>query len=206
MHVPTAFIRRRSTRSSHPFFIRYIQFNAQVRNVHDHQVPWIVTDEILQPGEESHKVGVGSHIEMVDAQRFSVNGWAVRRTGTLESVYRYEQGYVLFILKGHRERAYGPRPPPGASDIYGSHHSASIVAIPIEFLRLNPYRRLRYNATYSLLGRSMGQTYDGDTIHPPRRSFTDTPFSGQTLEQKERELGRIMAFIECVEEEMDSEV
>jgi hypothetical protein len=77
-----------------PQFIRYIQLDAQVRNISDNTVPWIVTDTILKPGEPSPGIGIGSYIELTDSQRFEVEGFLRRQKGRLEKICGYEQGYV----------------------------------------------------------------------------------------------------------------
>ena len=110
-------------------FIRYIQFDAQVQNISNYSVPWIVTDTILWPGELSPEIGIGSHIKMTDSQHFEVDRFARRQKGRLERICGYEQGYVQFVLRAHII---------GREDIYGSHPPKTTVAIPIQFLHLSP--------------------------------------------------------------------
>jgi hypothetical protein len=184
--------------------IRYIQLDAQVRNINDYSVPWIVTDTILQPGEPSPEIGIGSHIEMTDSQRFEVDGFARRQKGRLERICGYEQGYVQFVLRNHAV---------GAEDIYGSHLPKLTVAIPIHFLRLSPIQQVYYNLAFSLRGRTMGQTVDDDMVLPPRRSFVlfgkteyrevevARRFVEVNAEQRLREADRIEGIIECIERE-----
>jgi hypothetical protein len=187
-----------------PQFVRYIQLDAQVRKISETNVPWIVTDAILRPGEPSPEIGIGSHIELTDSQRFEVDGFTRRQKGRLERICGYEQGYVQFVLRAHTV---------GKEDIYGSHLPNSTVAIPIQFLRLSPIHRVYYNLAFSLLGRTMGQTIDNDTIYPPRRSFALFEEMEQrevevvqriveiSAEQRLEEAERMEGIIECIERE-----
>ena len=187
-----------------PKFVRYIQLDAQVRKISETSVPWIVADTILRPGKPSPEIGIGSHIELTDSQRFEVEGFARRQKGRLERICGYEQGYVQFVLRAHIV---------GKEDIYGSHLPKSTVAIPIHFLRLSPIHCVYYNLAFSLLGRTIGQTIDNDTIYPPRQSFALFGEMEQrevevvqriveiSAEQRLEEAERIEGIIECIEKE-----
>jgi hypothetical protein len=53
-----------------------------------------MTDTILQPGEPSPEIGIGSHIELTDSQWFEVDGFPRIQKGKLERICGYEQGYI----------------------------------------------------------------------------------------------------------------
>ena len=184
-----------------PQFVRYIQLNAQVCNISNNTVPWIITDTILKPSEPSPGIGIGSHIKLTDSQRFKVEGFSRRKKGRLEKICGYEQGYVQFILKAHII---------GREDIYGSHLPKSTVAIPIQFLHLSPIHHIYCNLAFSLLGWTMGQTIDNDTIYPLCWSFAlfeekeveVVQRVGQaSTEQRLREVEKMEGIIECIERE-----
>ena len=124
-----------------------------------------------------------------------------RQKGRLEKICGYEQGYIQFILKAHII---------GREDIYGSHLPKLTVAIPIQFLCLSPIHRVYYNLTFGLLGRTIGQTIDNDTIYPPRRSFAlfeerevkvVQRVGEVSTEQRLREAEKMEGIIECIEKE-----
>jgi hypothetical protein len=178
--------RAAGTRVLYPPFIRYIPLNAQVRCVYDYHVPWIVTEPILRPDESYPSVHLGSKIELVDAERgIWINGGTatVRRRGELKSVYAVERDYLVFILEAHDQT--------DTSDIYGSHHKHSRVAIPFHLLRLPPALRLYYTIRSPKLECIIGQRTNTGIIYPPRRSFADVPFFQRTAEQKKTDAKRI---------------
>jgi hypothetical protein len=99
-----------------PNTIDYVPLTAHARPVSEHQVPWIVTDTICQPNKLLPQLQIGSHVDMLDSERFQMNGRAIRRKGVLTDILAMEKGYIVYILTAHER---------GFPDIYGSHHARS---------------------------------------------------------------------------------
>ena len=150
-----------------PSTINYVPLTAHVRPVCEHQVSWIVTDVIPQPNKPPPQLHVGSHIDMLDSERFQMNARVIRRKGVLTDIFAMEQGYIVYILTAHER---------GFPDIYGSHHARSQVAIPHNLVHLNPITALQYCFSSKQLHQSIGQTTHKGVICPPRRSFAESPY------------------------------
>ena len=180
-------IRSQKPTRSHPYLqyppsYNYQSFDAQVRSVHEHRVPWIITEPILKPGESSPPLHIGSYIEMVDSERSVRYKREIRRKGILKWIHSVEQGYVIYIMEAHSR---------GTEDTYGSHHAKSIVAVPFHLLHLNPIVSFYYRCRFATLDHSIGQTINHKVVHPPRRSFADSPYFQRVLEQTQTDRRRI---------------
>ena len=103
--------------------------------------------------------------------------------------------------------------PCGQPSVFGVQllsHSLPALTVTNLFLCLSPIHHVYYNLAFSLLGRTMGQTIDNDTIYPPRRSFAlfeerevkvVQRVGEVSTEQRLREVEKMEGIIECIEKE-----
>ncbi|KIM71038.1 hypothetical protein PILCRDRAFT_17458 [Piloderma croceum F 1598] len=168
--------------------VNYIRVDAQVRPPLDYSVPWVVTSITPTSNQSSPQLRVGSNIQMLDSERFQMNGRAIMRKGSLEAIFSMEKGYIIYTLLAHEQ---------GPTDIYGTHHMHSRVAIPHHLVHLNPIAAISYYIRFSKLNKSIGQTSTERVVHPPRRSFADSHYYQRTREQKQQDMEHIMVMAEA---------